>query len=91
MELAGPYLCFADTLHPKGLEMSRYDGSVWDLGIFSFAIASPQALLARFVEKLASGFTPIYLKNSDAMCMRGAPVLARLGISKNGKVVAFHV
>lgn len=48
-ELAGPYLRFADTLHPEVVEMGHHDGNVQDFGIFSFAIASPQVLLARFV------------------------------------------
>jgi putative glycosyltransferase (TIGR04372 family) len=89
-ELAGPYLRFADTLHPEVVEMGHHDGNVQDFGIFSFAIASPQVLLARFVEKLASGFTPKYFTIPNEMRARGGGVLARLGISENDKVVAFH-
>lgn len=89
-ELAGSYLRFANTPHPVVAEMGHHDGNVQDFGIFSFAVVAPHTLLARFVEAQDNGVRPKYFVVSDAMRARGAPILARLGITQTDKVVAFH-
>lgn len=89
-ELAAGYVDFATTEFPEVAEMGHHDGNIQDFGIFSFAIASPQTLIGRFVDIQAAGHQPRYFSISPEMRARGEPMLRRMGITPGDKVVGFH-
>lgn len=89
-ELAGQYVDFADTPHREVVEMGHHDGNIQDFGIFSFAIASPQTLIAKFVDAQAEGRRPKYFSIPPEMRARGEVALGRLGITPSDKVIGFH-
>jgi putative glycosyltransferase (TIGR04372 family) len=89
-ELASGYVTFATTEFSEVAEMGHHDGNIQDFGIFSFAIASPQTLIGRFVDAQADGHQPRYFSISPEMRARGEPMLRRLGITPGDKVVGFH-
>ncbi len=90
-ELAAAHLRFAKTDRPDVVAMGHHDSNIQDFGIFSFAIASPQTLIARFVDAQFAGKRPRYFTVPDAMRDRGDIALKRLGIAADDKIIGFHV
>jgi putative glycosyltransferase (TIGR04372 family) len=88
--LVSAYVPFAKTDRLKVVQMGHHDGNIQDFGIFSFAIAAPQTLLARFVEAQAAGVRPRFFEVPPAMRERGDEALGRFGIGSEDKIVGFH-